>query len=168
MNLRDVALSLDAEGNKPVEAVWAYELATRTGDAELELFLNLAAIYFSANDVGFAAAHGLDTRFVDVAYYRAVEVLKDAESRFGAHPETSTWLLYLEERVIGQEPDPGTYETLSSQPGAMLAHLLIEREPVDHGTRGERMGAPWNSDARSTERGRYMTSLATSRPRRVG
>jgi len=162
MNWSATALSLDAEVNKPVETAWAYEVAIRDPNAELCLFLNLAAIYFSANDVGYAAAHHLDVRFVDSAYYRSREVLEEAESRFGKHPEITAWLFHLDDRVLGQDSTPGAYEALSQQPNALLAQLLGGATATYQGRRAALEESLTESGIRCTERGRYMASLLSA------
>ncbi len=58
MNFKELAISFDAQA-RPLEAAWAYEIAINALNAELELFLNLAVLYFECIDVGYAAHHHL-------------------------------------------------------------------------------------------------------------
>jgi len=165
VNFEMIARTLDREESKPVEAAWAYEVAIRAPDASLDLFLNLVAIYYSANDFGYAAARDLDRTFADAAYYRAIEILDEATVRFRGHPEVATWRLLLEERVVGAEPEPGSYENLASHPQALLAPLLALEPPATTARLAEISRSLADPSLRETERGRYLASLLGSRRR---
>ncbi len=86
----------------PVEAAWAYELALREERIGFDAFANLAVLYFTCMDFGYAAAHKLEMEFVKAAHYRSRTVLDLAERRFGARGEIRFWRHYFDTSELGE------------------------------------------------------------------
>lgn len=161
MSYRQLALDFD-RAQDPVNAAWAYEVALQHPDADLELCLNLAALYLAASDGGYLAHHRLADAFVRASLDRAGEVLRMAEERFGAHTEIEFWRLYLREQVLYEDvPDPA-YEALARRGDSLMPHYRLY---VGSG------GARFRDEARAlwarvrdgaTERQRYVRSVLQS------
>lgn len=159
MTHRDAARRLDADGDL-VGAAQAYELALAEEPDAIDIRLDLAALYVVANDPGAAAGHHLPQPFVDAAYLRGRDVLKEGIRRSGGHPEFVAWLLHLNERVLGEPIPDGALEALARDPRAEFARLLIY---VDSGCTLEQASARdtfRNASPRRTERERYILSYA--------
>lgn len=124
MNFRDLALNLDAQ-IRPVEAAWAYEVAITEPNADVELFLNLAVLYFQCADLGYAAHHHLSEEFVSGAWDRAFEILEKAEERFGSHTELEFWRLYFPFIYSGDEPITDACEELASRNDSLVPYLYL-------------------------------------------
>jgi hypothetical protein len=124
MRYLEIASSLDSDGDV-VGAAWAYELALAQMPADIAVRLDLVAVYVAASDTGFAAAHHLDRRFVDLAYYRAKEVLEHGLTIHRDDPELRAWLHHLDERVLGDPVDDELLQSLAGDPRAEFARLLL-------------------------------------------
>jgi hypothetical protein len=166
MNYVDVAKGLDQTGDV-VAAAWAYEIALSSKPRDLEIRLNLVAIYVWACDTGFAAAHRLDQRFVDVAYDRASDLLADGLRLHPGDAELEGWRLHLQERVIGEPIDPAVLERLASEPAAEFSKLLAYIESGGHAHREEAAALFDRVAMGRTTRERYLLSYAPA-PRRGG
>jgi regulator of protease activity HflC (stomatin/prohibitin superfamily) len=94
MNARDQAAQYD-RADQPVEAAAAYEQVIAEGEADLETFLNLAVLYFQCCDGGYLARHSLSKDFVEQADKRALELLDEAENRYGSNNELEFWRLFI-------------------------------------------------------------------------
>jgi hypothetical protein len=124
MTFKDLALELDAQ-QSPVQAAWAYEIAIKKSDADLELFLNLAVLYFECLDFGYAAHHKLSDRFVQGAGLRILEVIKEAEDRFGPHSELDFWRLYFNYIYGGCEPFDNECEELVVRGDSLVPYVYL-------------------------------------------
>lgn len=94
MTSSELALRFDSL-EQPLEAAWAYEVAIQEPSARIELFLNLAVLYFEFNDFGYAAFHKLSEDVVGAAWDRGIAVLDLAESRHGPDTEVVFWREYF-------------------------------------------------------------------------
>jgi hypothetical protein len=94
MTSKETALELDAE-DRPIEAANAYEEAVKETDAGFDLYMDLAVLYFVCTDGGYASHHHLSNEFVDRAWERAMQLLDEAESRFGSNDEVEFWRRYF-------------------------------------------------------------------------
>jgi len=124
MKYSEIARSMDSD-LLVVEAAWAYELALLQEPENLQLRLDLVALYVVANDFGFAAANRLDQRFIDVAHPRAVDLLEEGFGIHGEHPELHAWLHHLNERVLGEPIPDDTLRSLADDPRGEFARLLL-------------------------------------------
>jgi hypothetical protein len=124
MNFQELALAFDAQV-RPLEAAWAYEIAINAPDAEVELFLNLAVLYFECVDVGYAAHHHLSENFVSGAWIRAFEILKAAEARFGNQTELEFWRLYFSFIYSGEEPIDDACRKLAERKDSFIPYLYL-------------------------------------------
>ena len=102
MTSREIALKLDAE-DRPIEASAAYEEAVKEVDADLDLYIDLAMLYFVCTDGGYASYHHLSNEFVDRAWERAMQLLDEAESRFGRNDEVEFWRRYFCFITLGED-----------------------------------------------------------------
>lgn len=94
MSYKELALNFDAQ-QKPIESVWAYEIAISAVDADLGLFNNLAVLYFVCRDYGFASHHQLLEDFFLTTLQRSFEILQLAETKFGNQTEILFWREYF-------------------------------------------------------------------------
>lgn len=124
MNFKELALTFDAQV-RPVEAAWAYEIATTAPDAELELFLNLAVLYFECVDSGYATHHRLLEDFVSGAWTRAFETLQVAENRFGSQTEIEFWRLYFSFIYSDEEPIDDACRKLVDRKDSLVPYLYL-------------------------------------------
>lgn len=164
MKPRDAARALDADG-QIVGAAWGYELALAEEPDDMELRLDLAALYVAATDPGVIAGHHLPQPFVNVAYDRCAAVLEEGIRRGGPHPELIAWLLHLRERVVGEEIPPGTLEALARDGRAEFARLLIYVTSHRALERASAEATFRAASARRTERQRLCMGYAPREPR---
>lgn len=120
----ELARRFDAQ-DRPLEAIWAYEVSLGSGGADLDLYLDLAVLYMVCSDFGYAPYHRLMTEFVHACPQRALEVLAEGEARFGSAVEVETWRAYVREFVLFEDAPDGVYEELAARgesalPGCML------------------------------------------------
>jgi hypothetical protein len=97
------ALRFDEE-DRPVDAIAAYQRAIADPNADLELYLNLAALYFTCADFGYSSHHHIPSDITDTCLAQAETVLSEASSRFGEHPEISFWRRYIPFICLAGEP----------------------------------------------------------------
>lgn len=157
MTHKDLAAAFDSD-DKPLEAIWAYELAIQEG-ASLESLLDLAVLYFMLNDPGYFIAHKIDERVVDAAYLRAQEVLGIAEASFGQVPEITFWRLHMKDRVLGETMPNEVYERLASQGASpTFVALFAASQGAQYGPEARKV----MHDARAgeTARKRYLLSFS--------
>lgn len=124
MNFKELAFKFDAQIS-PVEAVWAYEVAVNEPDVELEVFLNLAVLYFECGDYGYAAHHHLSGDFVSAAWNRAFEILDKAKERFGEQTEVDFWRLYFPYIYSEEEPIDNACLTLTQRNNSLVPYLYL-------------------------------------------
>ena len=160
MTSREVALALDAQ-QRPVEAAEAYEVAIREPRAELDLFLNLAALYAVSIDVGFLAAHRLPDEFVGRAHARAVQVIDEAASRFGETTDIAFWRTYVD-FLVGREVPPGTYEGLAQRGDSLLPLYGLFLQSGGTRYRAEAEALRDQMKDRQSERARLLHSVLES------
>jgi hypothetical protein len=73
----------------------AYESMVASPDAPLEAFVSLAGLYWQSTSMGFYAAHHLADEFIMRAGPRCLDLLDEAERRFGPHPQILFWRYYI-------------------------------------------------------------------------
>lgn len=161
MRYRATALSLDSE-SQVVAAAWGYELALLQEPRDVDLRLDLTALYAVVNDSGFSTAHHLDLRFIDVAYFRAKELLEQGLALHRDHPEFHAWMYHLDERVLGRPIQQELLRALASDPRGEFARLLlyIESDREEHQSSAEATFR--KAAAEQTGRQRYYMSFAPS------
>lgn len=161
MNFKELALAFDAQV-RPVEAAWAYEVAINGLDAELELFLNLAVLYFESVDFGYAARHHLSEEFVSGAWTRAFEILQKAEEQFGSHTEIDFWRLYFLFIYSGEEPPNNAFRELAGRNTSLIPYLYMYTfsEKKEYQQQAREL-LEMVKDA-TTERKRYIRSVLES------
>jgi hypothetical protein len=106
-----------------------YEKILKSAGAPLEVFLNLAFIYWESTDYGFNTAHGLPSDFIQRAGRRYIEVLNEARKRFTDNPEVEFWQKYFDYVTLGEESFIDHCRTLIDKggvPDAVYIHLFSE------------------------------------------
>lgn len=79
----------------------AYTDAMVEPSAPLEVFINLAFLYWNCTDPGFSGAHHLDSQFVRLAGDRYGEVLQAALTRWPHAVEPQFWEKYFDFAGLG-------------------------------------------------------------------
>lgn len=102
MNILSEAIRADIE-QKFEEASEIYEEIISNGDANLEVFINLACLYWEVTDFGFNTAHNLPMKFIHKAGERMYQVLDEAQERFGTVEEVVFWRYYFNFTTLGDD-----------------------------------------------------------------
>jgi hypothetical protein len=97
------AAAFDA-ADQPLEAIAAYGDAIRSADASLDTYLDLAGLYFTCRDYGYASYHKLPEEVWAHGAREAVNTLDQAEARFGTYPEIVFWRHYIQWIYLDGEP----------------------------------------------------------------
>jgi hypothetical protein len=100
MTSLQTARQYDAQGD-PVRAIEWYERALNEGPCLVDLFIDLAMVYFICTDFGYASAKRLPQELAASAYRRAQETLSRAEATHGSSAEILFWRKYFEFIVLG-------------------------------------------------------------------
>lgn len=124
MNFKELALTFDARMS-PVEAVWAYEVAINDPDVEIEMYLNLAVLYFECVDFGYAAHHRLSEDLVSGAWDRAFQILAEAKERFGNQTELEFWQLYFSFIYAEGEPIDMACKELAQKGDSLVPYMYL-------------------------------------------
>ncbi|QSQ18776.1 hypothetical protein JY651_25800 [Pyxidicoccus parkwayensis] len=95
------AISLEREG-RIEQASTLYEEALASGERTLQVFLNLAILYWQSTDPGLSSARGLSPRFVAKAGARIPTLLSDARSEFPHSAEVEFWRRYIAWADLGE------------------------------------------------------------------
>lgn len=123
MNPKEAAALYDAE-ERPVEAIAAYEAATRQVDANIDSYINLAVLYFSCFDLGYAAYHKLPKEIFEHSLDHALELLDEAEQRFGRDPDVEFWRLYMR-FIYLEDSDEQAFYRLATTVDSLLPYLYL-------------------------------------------
>lgn len=118
------ALEFDAL-DKPIEAANAYEASIQLNEADLEVYLNLAVLYFCCNDGGYAAYHKLSKEFLEHSWNRMWEVLDEAENRYGKNLEIEFWRYYFKAILLGGESFFSECLTLVEKDGSDIPYFYL-------------------------------------------
>lgn len=105
MHARQIAAETELDGDRELETIAAYETLIASGEASLDDYVNLSAIYFQFNggfprlweedgDDGYPDPVAQLNRAVDT-WQRALAILDAAEQRFGARPAILFWRHYI-------------------------------------------------------------------------
>lgn len=105
MHTRQIATESELDDDRTLETIAAYEALIASGEALLDDYVNLSAIYFQFDggfprltsedgDDGLPAPVAQLLR-ADDAWHRALAVLDAAEQRFGARPAILFWRRYI-------------------------------------------------------------------------
>lgn len=143
---------------KVVEAAWAYEVAIQLEQLDHESMIDLAVLYFVSNDTGFFSAYNLDSKFVDAAYQRALDVLSAADLRFGSSSESEFWRIHMRERVLGDIIPLEMYERLAVA-GAESAYIALYAATNHEQFRNEAHRIFEACEAAATAKQRYLLSF---------
>ena len=160
------ARSFDAQ-ERPIEAVAAYEEAIRDPAADLNVFLDLAVLYFVCYDFGYLAHHRLPDELILATWDGMFGTLDKAEERFGGHPEIDWWRMYMD-FIVGRSDlsdiDVDKCEVLAATGQTLLPYMSLYlrfRNSDDDRRQQYRMGAERllrEVEAGRTERQRYLRS----------
>jgi hypothetical protein len=103
MTARERAVEADVSGDIRL-AIDLYEELVVSAEATIRDYVNLAFLYWQCTEFGFASAMKLDEDFIARSEQRHVDMLGEAEERFGPNPEVQFWRRYLAWAYLG-EPD---------------------------------------------------------------
>jgi len=126
MNLIEVALEYD-RNNKPLKAALTYEEIVQLNESNLEIFLNLAVIYFLMMDYGFAEYHKISDEYLEKAEENFYKILKLAEKKFGRKSEIEFWKYYYKYIVIGEDISTKVFEDIAKSGDSLIPffHLFV-------------------------------------------
>jgi hypothetical protein len=158
MTSLDEARDLDAADER-VAAAKKYEEALRTGDDGLAALLDLAVLYFTLLDPGEAAAHHVGREFLDQAWERANELLREAEERFGRNSEIDFWRRYFAFIVLGEEPFVADCRRIANSDESLVPFFYLWSESGGDEYRKEAEALYKRVSAGRTARERYVRSM---------
>lgn len=98
-----IAKQFDAQ-DLLIKASEAYEGLIATGKADIDIYVDLAVLYFVCTDYGYSTYHALPRWFIEKSWKRAHEVLNEATIVFGNEPEFLFWHKYFDFVVLGDSP----------------------------------------------------------------
>jgi len=124
MTPEEQARKADAE-DKPLQATMAYERVLNEGGGDLQFCLDAALVYLQCCDGGYIAAHRLPSDLVQRAYERALQILDQAERRFGAYNELDFWRYYLDFLVLGRDADPRKCEAIAVRGPSLVPYFHL-------------------------------------------
>jgi len=163
MNHGKAALRLDAEDN-PILAAEEYEYAIVGKEATIEMFLNLAVIYFfSSWDFGFTSYYHLPHEFMKKAHERWRKVLDLAEERFGHHSEIRFWRHYFLYISKGQENFDSACEAFANPTESLVPFFYLFSQSKGRKHRDEAEALYQIVRDRTTARKRYVEEILRSR-----
>ncbi len=116
------ALKADEDG-LVLTAVSLYEESLQGTKVSLLHYLNLICLYFNCMDFGYATAHNVGGEIESKASTRALELVLEAEVKFGANDELTFWRNYIPYIGWGEDPDGWTLSGDSLAP-----YIYISRE----------------------------------------
>ena len=157
MNFQELALEVDAR-EQPVEAAWAYEIAIHSTEARVDVFLNLALLYFQCVDYGYQVRHQLREEFVSGCWARSFQVLHMAERLFGNQTEVHFLRAYFSSIYSGEKGIEDLCERLAKRNDSLLpaAHLFLAGKTQHREAAQELLQSVKDG---STERQRYIKSV---------
>lgn len=167
MTQKELAASFD-EKDQPCEAAWAYELSIQRGDSDLDEHLNLAVLYFTCTDFGYATHKGLDPEFVVECSDRSQEILDLAEERFGSHPEIEFWRRYIRFVELGEEHFEAKALALAATGETLVPYFYLFAYLDENRFRNEAEELMNLTRDGSTARKRYVRSILAGKLGRVG
>ncbi len=144
-----------------IAAARAYEDALQSGEKSLDVLLDLAVLYFTLLDPGEAAARSLGQDFLDQAWERANELLREAGTRFGTNSEIDFWSRYFEFIVLGAEPFVDDCRRLANADESLVPFFYLWSEAADE-YRENAQALYKQVSSGSTARERYVRSIVES------
>lgn len=161
MNSEEQARVFEAK-DQPVEAAQAYEDLIASAQANLDTYLNLAVLYFECMDFGYLAHHKLSDSFIKLAWERRTELLKDAERRFGWHPEIEFWRRYFSYIYGGEAPFFDACERFVKTGETLVPYLHLVCAPAGERYRQQAEELLKSVRAGRTVKERYIKSVVES------
>jgi hypothetical protein len=162
MTIKEQAELLDTQ-ERPVEAAEAYERAIAEEDATLDLYLNLAVLYFVCTDFGYQAYHHLSDEFIAKAWDRAFKLLDEAESRFGPDSEITFWRRYFRFVRLGDDPFIEECERLALSGSLLVPYFYLFGYTGEEKHREQAQKLYESVKNGSTEKQRYIRSILENR-----
>jgi hypothetical protein len=161
MTSREIALEFDSE-DRPIDAADAYEEAVKEADADLDLYMNLASLYFVCTDGGYASYHHLSNEFVNKAWERAMQLLDEAESRFGRNDEIEFWRRYFCFISLGEDESIMERERFTSSRSLVpYFYLFLSGDGKDYYSEAQKLLEQVLNG--NTAKERYIKSILESR-----
>jgi hypothetical protein len=143
----------------PIRASDLYEQALLGDDADRDMYVDLAVLYFVCCDDGYSAAHRLDREFLDRAWRRARQLLDEAQLKFGRDDEIDFWRGYFAFVDLGEPAQDEKWNVLAAS-GSTLVPLIsvFSRSPERFERDARRLLESVRDGA--TARKRYVESVS--------
>ena len=125
----NVARLADSQRNV-TEAISLYESLIVDGSAEFIDYVNLICIYFNCMDCGYASARKVGVDIETKCSTRALELIDEAEKKFGQNDELTFWMSYIPYFGWGDEIDEWDLQGNSLVPYIYLASKYPTDENV--------------------------------------
>jgi len=119
-----------ADGKRKIpEAIHLYELLIAQDGADLIDYLNLICIYFNCLDLGYVAARKVSADVEENCSTRALELIDEAEEKFGKNDELTFWKYYIP--FYGWGDEIGEWELIGDSLVPFI-HLAMEDKTNDN------------------------------------
>ena len=155
------AVGADEQGDVRA-AIALYEEAIACGLADLDVYLNLASIYWQASDPGFSAGHALTGECINQAWERKLRLLDEAARLWPDEPETEFWRLYMGWADLNEPPEFGEecrrLLRRPSAPSVPCFYLYMQGEDYER----ECTALLAHCQAHPTAKNRYIASVIES------
>jgi len=140
-------------------AAEAYEKAIKE-DGAVDVYINLAFLYWQSTEYGFNAFHHLPLDFIKLAGERYPKVLKQAETRFPGSPEIKFWKLYFDYISLGREEFTEECERLVvQQNGSLVPYFYLYSMSGGQRFKDEAMALLKICKSLPTTKNRYIASV---------
>jgi tetratricopeptide (TPR) repeat protein len=101
-SLLEKALNCDRL-NKPIEAIKLYEQLIQLGEADCNIYINLAIIYFECFDLGYAEYHKIPEDIRICSLDRALELLELSKEDNTGYSEKVFWVKFIKSLYFGDD-----------------------------------------------------------------
>jgi len=122
---RTIGDAPDVTGDRPLDAVAAYERDLSAGIAGLDTYLDLAVLYLDLLDFGNIAHFQLSDDFAARAAERFFEVLNEAERKCGANSEIDFWRTYFRFMHYGEPPFHEECEKTAARGDSLVPYFYL-------------------------------------------
>jgi hypothetical protein len=159
MNMRDDAIAADRDG-RLLNAADLYEKVLEREGRSLEIFLNLAVLYWQVSDFGFWAEKGLPEKFVKHAGVRLYDLLDAEFNAYRKCEEARFWKKYILWADLGEEFSAEECEDmLRNDQCAVSPVMFLFAESKGKHYREQAMELLAQCQVECTTRARYVQSV---------
>jgi len=150
-------------------AATIYEEILAEGNRTLDVFLDLAVMYWQATDFGLIAAKNLSKEFISRAATRAPELLSEATLAFPESTEAEFWLAYIRWADLGDALTVQQCKTLLQRdPGTLVPAMHVFGQTDGQDCIAEAMELRRQCATLKTRRCSYIVSVIEGVSRRTG